>query len=56
MGGLRLERFSPKRGEVWRPMLINFVLLFIQRWSGVSVIGSYAVTVLTATKSSIDEV
>ena len=55
-GGLRLERFSLTRGEVWRPMMINFILLFVLRWSGVSVIGSYAVTVLTSTKSSINEV
>ena len=36
--------------------MINFILLFVLRWSGVSVIGSYAVTVLTSTKSSINEV
>ena len=54
--GMRLQRFSIKRGEVWRPLLINVILLFIQRWSGVSVITSYAVTIMTATKSSINEV
>ena len=54
--GFRLQRFSIRRGEVWRPLVINGILLFIQRWSGVSVITSYAVTIMTDTKSSINEV
>ena len=53
---LRMERFSFKRREVWMPIFVNAVLLFIQRWCGVSIIASYAVSILTETRSSIDEV
>ena len=51
----RFERFSPKRREVWRPLLIIFAIAFIQQCSGVATVTTYAVTILTQTGSSINE-
>lgn len=45
-----------RRRDVWRPMIIMFVLFLLQQFCGLSTISFYAVNVLSASHSSVDEV
>ena len=51
----RLRRLS-KRKDVVRPLLIMMVVMLLQQFSGLSTIAYYAVTVLTDSHSSVNEV
>ena len=45
-----------KRKDVVRPLLIMMVVMLLQQFSGLSTIAYYAVTVLTDSHSSVNEV
>ena len=51
----RLRRLS-KRKDVVRPLLIMMVVMLLQQFSGLSTIAYYAVTVLSDSHSSVNEV
>ena len=53
---LRKLRRLLKRKDVVRPLLIMMVVMLLQQFSGLSTIAYYAVTVLTDSHSSVNEV
>lgn len=59
LGGQTIKRYASlicRRSDVWRPMIIVFVLFLLQQFCGLSTISFYAVNVLAASHSSVDEV
>ena len=42
------------RPDVWKPLLIMTVLMFLQQWCGLATVTYYAVAVMTSTGTSVN--